>query len=83
MHSKSDHIKFTTDNDPNEVVDKFIELLRSRYQSNLETSMEGSEFVSVSIQVIYYQCHRVNFRRGGSYIIPPDWIKKRNKKFEK
>ena len=24
----------------------------------------------------YYKCHKLNFRRGGSYIDSPDWIKK-------
>ena len=27
---------------------------------------------------MYYRCHKVNFRRGGSYIDSPEWIK--NKK---
>ena len=26
---------------------------------------------------MYYGCHKVNFRRGGSYIDSPDWIKKK------
>ena len=26
---------------------------------------------------MYYKCHKVKFRRGGSYIIAPDWIKKK------
>ena len=25
---------------------------------------------------MYYKCHKVNFRRGGSYIDFRDWIKK-------
>ena len=28
-----------------------------------------------SVQLIYYECHKVNFERGGSYIDSPDWIK--------
>ena len=24
---------------------------------------------------MYYKCHKVNFKRGGSYIDSPDWIK--------
>ena len=26
---------------------------------------------------MYYKCHKVNFRRGGSYIDSPDWMKKK------
>ena len=25
---------------------------------------------------MYYKCHKVNFRRDGSYIDSPDWVKK-------
>ena len=26
---------------------------------------------------MYYKCHKVNFRHGGSYIDSPDWIKRK------
>ena len=26
---------------------------------------------------MYYKCHKVNFKRGGSFIDSPDWIKKK------
>ena len=34
---------------------------------------------------MYYKFHKVNFKRAGSYIDSPDWIKKKksNNKFEK
>ena len=69
MHSYSDNITFTSDNDANEVVNKPFKSLRSKYQDNLETSMKGSEFIFDSIQLIYYKCHKVNFKCGGSYIV--------------
>ena len=27
--------------------------------------------------MMYYKCHKVNFRRGSSYIDSPVWIKKK------
>ena len=39
MHSKSNNIKSTSYNDANEIVDEYFNLLRSRYQDNLEKSM--------------------------------------------
>ena len=30
-----------------------------------------------SVQLMYYKCHKVNFRRGDSYIDSPDWMKKK------
>ena len=39
--------------------------------------MRGSDFVFNSGQLLYYKCHRINFRRGGSYNDSPDWMKKK------
>ena len=77
MHSTSGNIKFTSYNDANEVVNEVFESLCSRYQGNLETSMRGSDFIFDSVQLMYYKCHKVNFRHGDSYIDSPDWIKKK------
>ena len=38
--------------------------------------MRGSEFAFVAVQLMYYKCHKVNFKRGG--VVVPDLIK--NKK---
>ena len=77
MHSKNDNIRFTSYNDANKVGDEFFDPLISRYQGNLETSMEGSEFIFDSVQMMYYKCHKVNFRRGGSCTDSPNSIKKK------
>ena len=45
MHSKSDNIKFTSYNNANKVVYELFDSLISRYQRNLETSTDGSEFI--------------------------------------
>ena len=60
-----------------DIVDELFESLSSRYQVNLETSTEGSDFIFNSGQLLCYKCHRINFRRGGSYIDSPDWMKKK------
>ena len=49
LHSKSENVKFTSYDDANELVGELFESLRSRYQSNLETSMQGSEFTFDSV----------------------------------
>ena len=41
--------------------------------------MEGSDFITDCVNVLQYKCHRTNFKRGGSYIGSPDWIKKTKK----
>ena len=68
MHSNKDNIKFTSYDDANEVVNELLKSLRSKHQERLETSMKGSEFIFDSIQLLYYKCHKVSFKSGGSYI---------------
>ena len=40
--------------------------------------MRGSNFIFDSVQLMYYKCHKINFKRGGSYIDSPDWIKNKD-----
>ena len=37
--------------------------------------MRGSEFIFIAVQLLHYKCHKVNFKRGISYINSPVWIK--------
>ena len=75
MYSTSDNIKFTTYNNVNEVVSELFESLLSKHQNNLETAMRRSDFILDSVQLMYYKCHKVNFKHSGSYIDSPEWIK--------
>ena len=36
--------------------------------------MKGSEFVFDYVHLFYYKCHKINFKRSGSYIESPGWI---------
>ena len=60
-----------------EVIKKLFDLLKSRYQNNLQ-SMRDSEFFFDYVKLSYCKCHKINFCRGGSNIDSPFWIK--NKK---
>ena len=69
----------------NEVVNQLFKSLLSRYQIGLETSMRErerereSDFVFDSVQLLYYNYHKIYFKLGGSYIDSPDWIKKKTR----
>ena len=65
MHSKSDNIEFMPYHNANEVVNELFRSLLSRYQIGFETSMRGSDFIFDSVQLLYYKCHKINFKRGG------------------
>ena len=48
--------------------------------------MKGGAFVFNYLYLICYKCHKINPNHGGSYLDPPDWIKKQtssNKKDKK
>ena len=62
----------------NEVVNALFGSFLSRYQDILEISIGGSNFIFDSVQIIYYKCHKVNFKHGGSYIDSPGQIKNKN-----
>ena len=65
MHASSDHLKFTTYSDANDVIEKPFKSLFLKYRDNLETSIKGSDFTFDSVQLMYYKCQKVNFKRGG------------------
>ena len=67
----SDNIKFTPYSNANEIVDELFKSLCSKYQVNLETSLNGSNFIFDSVQLMYYKCHRINSIRICSYIGSP------------
>ena len=59
------------------VIKKLFDSLKNRYQNNLQ-SMRSSKFVFDYVQLLYYQCHKINLNCGGLYIDSPDWIKNKN-----
>ena len=38
--------------------------------------MGGSDFIFDGVNLLYYKCLKINFKRSGSYIDSADWIKK-------
>ena len=61
-----------------EVIEEFFESLLNRYQTELEISMRGRDFIFHCVEMLHYKCHKINLKRSGSYIDSPNWIK--NKK---
>ena len=78
MHSKSNNIEVVTYDNAKKVIKEIFELLLSKYQIELETSMRGNDSIFDGVNLLYHKCHKVNFKRGCSYIDSQDWIK--NKK---
>ena len=76
MHSKTDNIKIVINDKADEVIQEHFQSLPLSYQIGLKTLMISSDFILDCLHFLYYKCHKINFKRGGSYIDSYDWIKK-------
>ena len=61
-----------------EVIEKLFESLLNWYQIRSEISMRGSDFIFECVHLLYYKCHKINVKRGGSHTDSPEWIKNKN-----
>ena len=78
LNTKRDNIEIMMSNETDEIIKEFFESLLQRYQDQLEQSMRGSEFVFVSIDILYHDLNKMILNRGRSYIDSPERLK--NKK---
>ena len=78
MHSKSGNIEIMINDKADEVREQFFQLFFSRYQIGLETSMKDNDFIFDCVHLLYYKCHKINFKSNASYLDSPNWMK--NKK---
>ena len=70
MHSKSDNTEFMPYDNAKEVVNGLSESLLSRQQTGLDTSMRGSDLIFEVVQLLFYKCLKINFKRGVHILIP-------------
>ena len=66
IHSKSDNSKIMINDEAVEVIE-LSNSPKNRYQNDLE-SMKGIEFVFDYVHLLYYKYHKINLKRGRSYI---------------
>ena len=72
MHSRSDNIEIVIDYEAEEFIKELFESLLFRYQVSLETSMKGSDFIFDYVDLLRYNCHRINLISCINYLL---WIK--------
>ena len=70
----SDNIEIIMGNETYDNIDELIKSFLQRYQENLEKSMKRSEFLFNSVDLLYYHLHKINLKRGESYIDFPEWL---------
>ena len=78
MYTKSDNVDIMTGVDTNDVIEELFKSTLERYQTGLEESMRGSEFVFDCVNELHYKLLKVDLNRGRSHIDSPKWLK--NKK---
>ena len=81
MYTKSDNVDIITGVDTNDVVQEILKSTLERYQTGLQESMRGREFVFDCVHELHYKLHNVDLNRRRSYIDSPRWLK--NKKATK
>ena len=64
--------------DTDEVINILFNTMLQRFQEAMKTSKKGSEFIFENVDLLYYYFHRIDMRRGESYIETLKWLE--NKK---
>ena len=75
MNTKSSNIGIIMGNETDEIIKKLFDSLLQKYQDGLEESIRGNEFIRYSVGLLYYYLQKIGFKRGGSYIDSPEWLK--------
>ena len=75
MHTKSDNIQIMRGIETNDIINECFESFLKRYQEVFETKMKGSSFIFESVDLLYYQLHKISLKRRASYIDSPHWIR--------
>ena len=61
--------------DTNEILEQLTSSLYEKYQNDLYLSHESSSFVYESVEECNIHFHKIDLRRGASFIDTPEWLK--------
>ena len=70
--SKSDNVICMPSSDANQILDDLLTSLYEKYQVDLTTSRTSSSFAFKSVEEFNMHFHKIDLRRGASYIETPD-----------
>ena len=71
MHAKINNVEIMMGRETNQIIEELFEFLLHRYQEGLEESMRRSGLIFDSVDILYYNLHKISLNRGGSYIDSP------------
>ena len=78
MSTKSNNVEIMMGTETDDIINELFKSFLEKHQEGLETKMEVSNFVFESVDLLYYNLHKISLNKGRLYIDSPDWIK--NKK---
>ena len=70
----SDNKKIRSGSETNDIIDGLLKSFLSNYHNEEKILKNGSNFVFESVKIWYYHIHKINLKRGKSYIKSPEWI---------
>ena len=73
--SCSDNIISMPSNNTNEIVNRLLASLHKKFDDDLVLSRESSSFVYESVEECNIHFHKIDLRRGASFIDTPEWLK--------
>ena len=79
IYSASVLVEVFMGSDTDDIIDELFTAILERFQEARETSNDkGSQFIHESVYLLYYYFHKIDMKKGESYIEFPKWLK--NKK---
>ena len=74
FYVRSDNEEIRSGDEKTNIINKLFEPFLSNYQKEENISRLGSNFVFEGVDSLAYHIHKINLKRGKSYIKSPEWI---------
>ena len=74
FYVNSDNEEIRSGNETVEIINKLFESFLNNYQKEEKILRNESNFIFESVKILYYHIHKINLKRGKSYIKSPEWI---------
>ena len=71
---RSDNEEIKSGNETINIINRFLKSFLSNYQNEEKILRQGNDFVFESVDALSYHIHKLNLKRGKSYIKSPEWI---------
>ena len=74
FHVRSDNKEIILGNDTNDIINELIESFFHNYQKEEQILRNGSNYIFESVDILNIHFHKIDLKRGKSYIKAPPWI---------